>query len=81
MGAWIETKICSLKLFFSCVAPYVGAWIETPESSGRGEETIVAPYVGAWIETNKLINYNGETKSLPTWERGLKLLKLNSSQS
>ena len=32
----------------------------------------VAPHVGAWIETRKTETNTRYTKSLPTWERGLK---------
>ena len=35
----------------------------------------VAPYVGAWIETSLEQNINKETKSHPTWVRGLKLVR------
>ena len=36
----------------------------------------VAPFVGAWIEIfDTCIIYELSTKSLPSWERGLKLAK------
>ena len=34
----------------------------------------VAPHVGAWIETLQMIHIINTLKSLPMWERGLKLL-------
>ena len=34
----------------------------------------VAPYVGAWIETETTEVKEKEVVSLPTWERGLKLI-------
>ena len=33
----------------------------------------VAPFVGAWIETNHKDEIDNLRKSLPSWERGLKL--------
>ena len=52
----------------------MGAWIEIPYSDQREENRKVAPLVGAWIEipmSGRMIKEDG---SLPSWERGLKLL-------
>ena len=56
------------------VAPFMGAWIETVRGVKTIVTTLVAPFMGAWIETqaNKLMRQL-LTKSLPLWERGLKL--------
>ena len=35
--------------------------------------TMVAPYMGAWIETLPAVRRITRPKSLPIWERGLKL--------
>ena len=58
----------------SYVAPYAGAWIETGYFEATGMTDIVAPYAGAWIETTYNENRLTERGSLPTRERGLKLL-------
>ncbi len=55
------------------VAPRVGAWIETPSTATSSPSFTVAPRVGAWIETADYEKSDGESKSLPVWERGLKL--------
>ena len=39
---------------------------------------LVAPYVGAWIETMEIHGGLESTRSLPTWERGLKQLSTAS---
>ena len=58
------------------VAPYAGAWIETNAKMYCTTELSVAPYAGAWIETLFfLLLRRGESKSLPTRERGLKLAR------
>ena len=56
------------------VAPHVGAWIETTGGSCPDCPQLVAPHVGAWIETGVLSTGYIKMKSLPMWERGLKLL-------
>ena len=56
------------------VAPHVGAWIETSATTLRHHLRLVAPHVGAWIETLTVRSLIGIMKSLPMWERGLKLL-------
>ena len=39
----------------------------------------VAPHAGAWIETVRAIFKSRSESSLPTWERGLKLIMSNGS--
>ena len=53
------------------VAPLVGAWIEIANKGTIDWDNVVAPLVGAWIEIN---NFHGtiQTRSLLSWERGLK---------
>ena len=57
------------------VAPLVGAWIEINASKTGYVLENVAPLVGAWIEIDAdIAAFHGSEKSLPSWERGLKLL-------
>ena len=76
MGAWIEIGLSAPVVLVTIVAPLVGAWIEiTFPLSVCGPER-VAPLVGAWIEiapTEDQEQY--DPPSLPSWERGLKLLQ------
>ena len=58
------------------VAPLVGAWIETLASLQASRSFSVAPLVGAWIETTVYGVPFLCCSSLPSWERGLKLLPL-----
>ena len=51
------------------VAPHVGAWIETALRLHLSVR-------GAWIETPTSGAARGILLSLPTWERGLKLVSL-----
>ena len=60
----------------SNVAPLVGAWIEIKVPDAKRPAFEVAPLVGAWIEINEDIVETSEKKSLPLWERGLKLLRV-----
>ena len=55
------------------VAPLVGAWIEIKKTHIPSENSVVAPLVGAWIEIKSLLRGFWYIKSLPSWERGLKL--------
>ena len=50
----------------------MGAWIETIYLRLFRQRCRVAPYMGAWIETTMCRLLNGQTESLPIWERGLK---------
>ena len=50
----------------------MGAWIETRIEIASDPAKLVAPYMGAWIETTMCRLLNGQTESLPIWERGLK---------
>ena len=56
------------------VAPLVGAWIEIISAPTAFEESVVAPLVGAWIEMYINVCVINRTKSLPSWERGLKYI-------
>ena len=77
MGAWIEMQSTILQKLVDLVAPLVGAWIEILDLNFPGFYQLVAPLVGAWIEISK---YRGipsvSFKSLPSWERGLKSVKV-----
>ena len=55
------------------VAPLVGAWIEMCDFETTVYKGQVAPLVGAWIEIMLEMWLNQTKKSLPSWERGLKL--------
>ena len=51
----------------------MGAWIEILSLSSLSLDGAVAPLVGAWIEMHLMtIVIKGTTKSLLSWERGLK---------
>ena len=54
------------------VAPLVGAWIEINNPVHERIASIVAPLVGAWIEMLQETGGEAVTRSLPSWERGLK---------
>ena len=57
------------------VAPPVGAWIEIVLISFASMPSTVAPPVGAWIEIKTAdFIHNDIRRSLPPWERGLKLM-------
>ena len=53
----------------------MGAWIEIRRCKNMILTRDVAPLVGAWIEIylNRIYSYI-KLKSLPSWERGLKLM-------
>ena len=52
----------------------MGAWIEIADQQEDCKADTVAPFVGAWIEIEmKALSSEFEDKSLPSWERGLKL--------
>ena len=55
------------------VAPLVGAWIEIHLISFCSLVFSVAPLVGAWIEIAPTTACTVSQRSLPLWERGLKL--------
>ena len=73
-GAWIETKDLAGYARDANVAPYAGAWIETGAYCNRLSIYQVAPYAGAWIETHGRVASGSTSESLPTRERGLKLM-------
>ena len=71
----LKLCMCISVQVYMCVAPLVGAWIETFIYYIYYTIYIVAPLVGAWIETTSDLEQFVKKKSLPSWERGLKLLK------
>ena len=74
MGAWIEIVMVSLCIRKRRVAPLVGAWIEINSIGVELCVRRVAPLVGAWIEILWQLLSLVSLRSLPSWERGLKLL-------
>ena len=74
VGAWIETSIFQNNLRKNYVAPHVGAWIETSVKKSKVVSCLVAPHVGGGNETKSFMFTPSYSVSLPTWERGLKLL-------
>ena len=53
----------------------MGAWIEIGKDGITENLAVVAPYMGAWIEIRpNLVIQPPPEGSLPTWERGLKLI-------
>ena len=60
------------------VAPLAGAWIEIAVSFCIAAPHSVAPLAGAWIEIEMHIVSVMENGSLPSRERGLKLVHINS---
>gem|GEM_PF-673846 len=58
------------------VAPHAGAWIETTRCTAAISTARVAPHAGAWIETLATRHRSRPPNwSLPTRERGLKLMR------
>ena len=51
----------------------MGAWIEIVCPDPAIDLVQVAPLVGAWIEIPRIRYYTVPSRSLPLWERGLKL--------
>ena len=62
-----------IKMGILLVAPLAGAWIEIDWKEAENRKEDVAPLAGAWIEIIIYKSKNGEFKSLPSRERGLKL--------
>ena len=57
------------------VAPYAGAWVEIFMNTSKFDWVDVAPYAGAWVEIILSEEQDAfDNMSLPTRERGLKLL-------
>ena len=54
------------------VAPLVGAWIEIRSTASSVVSSLVAPLVGAWIEIMISKHFCISSRSLLSWERGLK---------
>ena len=65
----------SLCSYLPLVAPHAGAWIETEPMKFLETLVLVAPHAGAWIETFRATHpFSAMWMSLPTRERGLKLI-------
>ena len=58
----------------------MGAWIEISIPQSKQQQNMVAPLVGAWIEIENQSDKGLTDESLPSWERGLKLVYLVSIQ-
>ena len=54
------------------VAPFVGVWIEIYTEREGDRKRSVAPFVGVWIEILQEKGGESVTRSLPSWECGLK---------
>ena len=79
----LPTWECGLKLdqkldlsYNPTVTPHVGVWIEIFDHLKITELHTVTPHVGVWIEIRSFARsiYHCLSKSLPTWECGLKCL-------
>ncbi len=81
MGAWIEICVGTGQRQGRAVAPLVGAWIEIIKTGSVTDDMLVAPLVGAWIEISALKTFSADMASLPSWERGLKSLRMVFSLS
>ena len=55
----------------------MGAWIEICHQQADLKLAIVAPLVGAWIEIMLNSSFSTASKSLLSWERGLKYELVN----
>ena len=58
----------------SIVAPFAGAWIEIEILANIDFKPLVAPFAGAWIEIINPLSSIPLISSLPSRERGLKLI-------
>ena len=58
----------------SIVAPFAGAWIEIVNKQAIFKIIQVAPFAGAWIEISVVNQGYSGNMSLPSRERGLKLV-------
>ena len=74
-GAWIEIAGAVSPSCIRGVAPLAGAWIEITTYTKRSVAAkVVAPLAGAWIEIHLFSVVDQMAGSLPSRERGLKLL-------
>ena len=74
VGVWIEIYNQSGHYYGVTVAPFVGVWIEIVYDLEDVEEVSVAPFVGVWIEILQEKGGESVTRSLPSWECGLKFI-------
>ena len=75
-GAWVEIQLEHLLNDQEEVAPLAGAWVEMQSKSmADWKRMAVAPLAGAWVEIKEWrFLENPHKTSLPSRERGLKLL-------
>ena len=75
-GAWVEMQSKSMADWKRmAVAPLAGAWVEINKSVNETVRPMVAPLAGAWVEIKEWrFLENPHKTSLPSRERGLKLL-------
>ena len=73
-GAWIEMHKITNDQWINYVAPFAGAWIEIWIVSMQKPVKSVAPFAGAWIEIMEYDPRYVDVMSLPSRERGLKLM-------
>ena len=72
VGARVEIPRNLMHASHHWVAPLVGARVEIAISEVRVHNGTVAPLVGARVEIEKVKKDLWYTRSLPSWERGLK---------
>ena len=74
-GAWVEIVSGLYGSNGGHVAPLAGAWVEINKSVNETVRPMVAPLAGAWVEIKEWrFLENPHKTSLPSRERGLKLL-------
>ena len=78
-GAWIEMAQRHMTSSARPVAPFAGAWIEILKRVGLDRVVVVAPFAGAWIEMTASRRRRMRSASLPSRERGLKWIRVYSS--
>ena len=76
VGVWIEITIQSIICIGHLVTPFVGVWIEIVGTISYQSTMGVTPFVGVWIEIDSLNENLGSAESLPSWECGLKSMRL-----
>ena len=74
MGVWIEIVYDLEDVEEVSVAPFVGVWIEIYTEREGDRKRSVAPFVGVWIEILQEKGGESVTRSLPSWECGLKFI-------
>ena len=72
VGVWIEISIIQPRTMDNSVTPFVGVWIEIRHCVYQQGSVWVTPFVGVWIEIFFSYCKSVVSKSLPSWECGLK---------